>query len=131
MSSFEVYLDHETKLVKINAFGEFFQEDGEKIITAARTTATEYGYNIFYDFRQATTTVNLASWFNLPRDLEVFKKTETRRAKAVVLVAKTDKAVEGYKFFETVTENVGINFRVFFNEVEAIEWVTGKSLSAE
>ena len=125
-SSYEVLLDHENFLVKITAFGELYQKDGEEIITVARTTAAEYGYNVFYDIRQATTTVAFASWFHLPRKLEVFKDMKTRRVKAAILASKQDKAVGDYKFYETVTQNIGIQLRVFFNEDEALTWLKGK-----
>jgi hypothetical protein len=36
--------------------------------------------------------------------LEVFNKSDARKTKAAVIVSPTDKALEGYKFYETVTE---------------------------
>ena len=131
MNSFDVSLDHENRLVKITASGEFFQADGEKIITIARTTAAEHGYNALYDIRQATMTVNFASWYDIPRKLEVYKDLKTRRVKAALLVSPQDKAVEDYKFYEIVTDNVGLKLRVFFNEDEAFTWITGKPPSVE
>lgn len=129
MASFDVFLDHERRLVRITAFGELFQPDGEEIITTARTKAAEHQYNVLYDIRQATTTVNLANWFNLPRRLEVFHERKTRQVKAAVLVSPTDKAMEGYKFYEVVTDNLGIKLRIFFDETEAIEWLNRQSNS--
>jgi hypothetical protein len=123
MSTFEIFLDNERHIVKVTAFGELFQKDGEEIITAARTTAVEQSYNVLYDIRQATTTVAFASWFNLPRNLDVFKDTNAWRTRAAVLVSKQDKAIDDYKFYETVAANLGLKLRVFFEEAEAIEWV--------
>jgi len=123
MSPFDVFLDSERQLVKVVASGELFQSDGEKIITAAREKAAENNYNILYDIRNATTTVAFASWYRLPRDLDIFKNPKTRQIKAAVLVSQTDKALEGYKFYEVVTENVGLKLRIFFEETEALEWL--------
>ncbi len=123
MNSFDIFVDHNLKLVKITATGELFQADGEKIISLARETAAEHSYHVLYDIRQATTTVSFSSWFHLPRELEVFQKLPTRKVKAAVLVSAGDKAVEDYKFYENVMENLGIPLRVFFSETEALEWL--------
>ncbi|MGC2238095.1 MAG: hypothetical protein WA584_18180 [Pyrinomonadaceae bacterium] len=126
MSSFEVFIDAELRLVKVTAFGEFFQKDGEEIITTARKAAAEHDYNIIYDMRQATTTVAFASWFNLPRNLDVFKDIEPWRTRVAVLASKQDKALNDYKFYETVTGNLGLKIRVFFEETEAMKWLGEK-----
>ncbi len=115
MSSFGVSLDHELHLVRITASGTLYQKDGEKIITTARTAAAENNFNVLYDIRHATAVVSFASWFKLPRELDVLKNTKTRNLKAAVLASQNDKAVEEYKFYETVMANVGLNLRVFFN----------------
>jgi hypothetical protein len=123
MHTFEVFVEHELKLVKIVVQGEMFLEDGEKIITVARTTAAEHGYDVLYDLREATTTVPFASWFHLPRNLPVFQNPRTRRVKAAVLASPKDKAVDDYKFFELVSDNVGLKLRIFFNEEKALKWL--------
>jgi hypothetical protein len=123
MSHFEVYLDSERRLVRVVASGELFQKDGEKIISIAREKAAENGFDILYDIRAATTTVAFASWYKLPRELEVFKNPRARQAKTAVIVSRTDKALKDYKFYEIVTENVGIKLRVFFEENEALAWL--------
>lgn len=126
MSSFELFLDHARHLVRITAFGEFYQSDGEKMITTARLTAADHKYNVLYDIREATTTVNFSRWFTLPRELEVFKNRKARNVKAAILASKQDKAVKEYKFYETVTANLDINLRIFFDEKDALEWVLQK-----
>ena len=127
MSKFNVNLNHENQLVTITVAGEVFQKDGEEIITIARTTAAQHGYNLLYDMRQAKTSFQFVGWFELPRKLDVFKHLETRRVKAAILIRPDDNAAEGYKFYETVTGNVGISLRIFHNEDEAVKWLTGKS----
>ena len=128
MPFFEVFVDHQLKLVKITVTGEMFEADGKEIITVARTTAAEHGYNALYDISKATTTVPFASWFQLPRNLPVFQNLETRHIRAAVVASPHDKAVEDYKFFETVTHNMGIQLRVFFDEDEAIKWLQTDTL---
>ena len=123
MSSFDLLVDNKLKLIRITVIGEIFQAEGEKIITMARSTAVEHGFFVLYDIRQATTTVPFASWFHMPRNLPVFQNLQTKLVKAAVLASPQDKAVEGYKFYETVTANMGLSLRVFFNEEKAIKWL--------
>ncbi|CAN5437682.1 hypothetical protein BH10ACI1_BH10ACI1_19140 [soil metagenome] len=127
MNSLDLILDNERKLVKITAVGEFFQSDGEKLITLARTEAAEHGYNVLYDIRQATASVPFASWFELPGKLEVFKDPKKRQVRAAILASQNDKAVHEYEFYELVTDNLGINIRIFFKESEALEWLGKKA----
>ena len=131
MNSFEILVDPDLELVKIIASGELLQADGEKIITLAREAAAKYSYNVLYDIRGATTTVAFSSWFHLPRELSVFQSLPTRRVKAAVLCSPNDKAVEDYKFYQTVMENLGISLRVFFDETEAADWLRIKRKKRE
>ncbi len=123
MSAFDISLDSENRLVRVVASGELFQSDGEQLITTARQKAGETGYNILCDMRAATTTVAFVSWYRLPRELEVFKDPKARQAKTALLVSPTDKALDGYKFYEVVTDNVGLKFRIFFEEIDALKWL--------
>lgn len=123
MSSYEFYIDNENRLIKVFVEGEVFQSAGEEIITKAREQATDLEYNILYDMRAATTTVDFVSWYNLPRDLDVFHRSGARRIKVAVIIAKTDKALEGYRFYESVTDNLGFRLRIFFDEPEAFKWL--------
>lgn len=125
MSSFNILLDHENRLVKVNVFGELYLKLGEEIITKARTTAAEHCYNVLYDLRQSQTIVSYADLYNLPRRLDVYANPKTRRVKSAIILSPQDKAVEDYKFFEIVTDNVGLQLRIFFDEDEAGKWATG------
>jgi hypothetical protein len=123
MSSYKFYIDDEHRLVTVVVEGEVFQNAGEEIITKAREQATDLGYNIFYDMRGATTTVDFVNWYNLPRDLDVFHRSGARKIKVAVMISPTDKALEGYKFYESVTDNLGFKLRIFFDESEAFRWL--------
>lgn len=127
MSDFQVYVNHELKLVKITAAGELLREDGEKIITVARQTAAEHSYNLLYDIRLATSSISFARWFHLPRTLPVFQNSQSRNIAAAVLVSPDDKAVIDYKFYEVVTANLGFKLKIFFDENEALEWLRANS----
>jgi hypothetical protein len=123
MDSLDVSLDNKLRLVRVTATGELSQADGEKIVTSARKTAAEHNFDLLYDIRQATSNISLSSWFNLPRKLEVFKDFKTRLVNVAVLVSETDKGFSDYKFYEAVTENMGIKLRVFTDESEALQWL--------
>ena len=129
MSSFDIFLDHENQLVKITLNGELYLKLGEEIITTARKTAAEHRYNIVYDLRNAQTIVSYADLYNLARRLEVYNNPETRRVKSAILLSPEDKAMEDYKFYELVTDNVGLQLRIFVDETDAKKWATGKSPS--
>lgn len=127
MASFDVILDDDCRLVKIIANGIFLQADGEAAITKARLLAAERNYNVFYDMRNATTKVAFSDWYTMPRNLEVFKGNTTRQVKAAILTSIDDPALDDYRFYETVTANLGFRLRVFLEEAEAIEWTTTKT----
>lgn len=129
MSAFDVFLDHERHLVLVTAVGQLTKQDGEEIISTARTLAAEYSYYLLYDIRQATLKIDLASWYNFPRKLEVYQNLKTRMIKAAVIASPDDKALEDYKFYEVVTANLGIRLRFFFDEHKAVEWLTENMLA--
>lgn len=131
MAFFEVEIDDVRRLVKISASGVFFQEDGEKLISTARSAAAERNYNVLYDMRDATTKVPFASWYTMPRNLEVFKGDTTRKVKAAILTLETDKSLDDYRFYETVTANLGFRLRVFTDETEAIEWASANAARSD
>lgn len=125
MDSFEFDIDPERGLVQVRATGELLQEDGEQIITKARTRAAELGFNVLYDVRDATPKVPLANWFHLPRELGVFQESATRYVHAAVLITPGDHTEE-YLFYELVTKNLGLSVRIFFDETAALEWLEGQ-----
>ena len=126
MDSFFVKTDHEKGLVILVATGEITKSDGEKIITVARTTAAEYKYlAALYDLRQSRTSIPIVELFQLSRNLEVYKIQEMRTIKAAILISPDDE-VDKYKFYETVTDNLGIRLKIFFDESQALEWLAAK-----
>jgi len=119
---YTITLDTEKEIVNVVARGELDKKLGEEIITNARTAATEHHYHILYDVTQAKVEVTLIDWFFLPRTLPVLQNSEIRIIKAAVLIPPGDQE-SAYRFYETVTHNIGMNLRIFFKEEEAIKWL--------
>jgi hypothetical protein len=125
MGEYKITLDHSNAIVRVVATGNFDKYLGDKMITKTRIAASENGYNIFCDATKAKVNVSVIDWFNLPRTLPVLQDQNIRRIKSAILIP-SGKQAENYKFYETVTYNVGMNLRVFLDEEEAINWLTSK-----
>lgn len=119
---YTITLNHEWELVHVVARGEFSRELGDELITNARLEAAERQYNIVCDVRESTTRVAFADWYFLPRRLFVYRNEKMRSIKTALIVAQ-GKQEKTYRFFETVTRNLGLNIRVFFREEDALEWL--------
>ncbi|MFH1312418.1 MAG: hypothetical protein ABIJ00_04245 [Candidatus Eisenbacteria bacterium] len=117
---YAITLDKERCIVRLIVHGEIAKDVGERIITQARTTAAENQYNILCDVRQARVKASFADWFYLPRKLAVFQKT--RAVKTAILITSGQQEEE-YKFFETVTHNLGIGHKIFLQEDDALDWL--------
>jgi hypothetical protein len=127
MDSFDVFLIHDLRIVKVFVKGDVSESDGRKVISTARELASEHNYNILYDMREATINVPFAGWFRIPRDLDVFKKSNAKIIKAAIIITRMDNDLKGYRFYETVTYNLGFQIRIFFDENEAMEWLMSES----
>lgn len=125
MDSLDIAIDHVQNLVRVTAVGDIYQADGEKIITTARQTAAQYGYDVLYDVRRSNPKVPLARWFHLPRELTVFKEATTRNIRAAILITQNSD-VETFEFYELVTQNVGLKVKIFFSEDDALDWLKKK-----
>lgn len=119
---YSIDLDSERNLVRVVVCGEIRREDGEQIITRALSTAAKHGYNVFCDVRKATVKVTLVDWFDMPRTLRIFKNEKTRLINTAVLIYKGEQE-EGYRFYETVSHNLGRHVRIFLKEKDALEWL--------
>lgn len=128
MASYKLELNNSLSYIRVEAFGDIEQEMGEKIITEARTLASENNYDILYDMRAASSKVQLSDWFHLPRTLDVYRHKKARFISAAVLLAPDEKMPDQYKFFETVVGNLGFRLKIFFEENEALEWLAKKNL---
>ena len=121
---YTITLDHERGLVRVAAVGEFVRNRGDELITHASLKAAEHRYNILCDVRSANAKVSLADWFFLPRRLAVYRDVKTRSISTALVVA-AGRQERGYRFFETVTSNLGMNIRVFLDEKDALAWLAG------
>lgn len=122
MGDYDVLLDDDLKLVRVTARGHLSKPLGYEIITKARMLAAEKGYGILCDVRDAALQVGLGDWFFLPRELDVLQSGATRNVRVAVVIPP--EAVEEYRFYEDVTANVGLTFRVFLDEQAAVAWMT-------
>lgn len=121
MSQYEIFQDHELKLVRVVARGDLSRALGVEIITKARLLAAESGYNILYDMRDSVTRVAMFEWYDLPRTLDVLQKAETRRARVAVLYPAHSS--RDFLFYEDTAANAGLNVKVFLDEAEALAWL--------
>jgi hypothetical protein len=119
---YTITLDTEKEIVTVVARGKLDKKLGEEIISYARKAASEHRYQILYDVTQSKVDVSLIDWFFLPRTLPVLQNSETRIIRAAVLIPPGDQE-SAYRFYETVTHNIGMNLRIFFKEEEAIRWL--------
>ena len=115
-------LNHEQRLIYLVAKGEFDFETAGELITDARKQAAEHQYSIFCDVRESSAKVNLVDWFYLPRRLLVYKDWKTRRVRTAILV-RAGGQENAYRFFETVTNNLGLRIKIFLREEDALEWL--------
>jgi hypothetical protein len=127
MVSYNIEIDDELQLIRTVVTGTIKAGNGEHIITESRNAATENGYDILYDMTGSAAKISITSWFQLPRTLDVFKHATARLIKAAIIIPQDDQSIENYKFFETVTRNLGLSIKVFFTEGEALKWLDRKS----
>ena len=129
MLSYKIEPIDELWFVRVEVRGEFDRESGTKIITEARTLASDKNFNIFYDLRGAVSKVQLSDWFLVPRTLEVFQHKNARLTSVAVLLSRNDKTIDQYNFFETVTGNLGFRLKLFFEENDALDWLAAGILN--
>ena len=119
---YSLTLDPENELVRVAAWGVLSRADGEEIITEALSTASKKGYDVFCDVRKAEVKVTFADWFDMPRTLRIFRNEKTRLVSTALLISK-GKQEEEYKFYETVSHNLGRQVRIFLKEKDALAWL--------
>lgn len=127
MAHYSINIDDQRRLVLVDVSGKIVKTEGEKIISEARTLAGERSYDVIYDMRGSYSAVQISDWFRMPRNLAVFKSSKARLVKAAIVVSKDDRSLEQYRFFETVSKNLGFAFSIFFSFDEAVEWLSGST----
>jgi len=119
---YTITLDHDRRLVRVVTRGEIARDVGEDLITNARAEAAKYQYNIFCDVRESRAKVGLADWYFLPRRLLLYRKAKTANIKAAIIVS-AGRQERVYRFFETVTQNLGLSIKIFLEEEKALDWL--------
>lgn len=126
MAEYSITTDDERRLILVDVSGKIVKSEGEKIITDARTLAGERSYDVVYDMRGSYySAVQISDWFRMPRKLDVYKSANSRMVKAAIVVSEDDKSLDQYRFFETVSKNLGFAFRIFFSLDDAFFWLSG------
>ena len=120
--TYTITLDHDRGVVHVIGQGEFNRVLGDEVITKTLEIAAEYQYSILCDARQIKAKVGFSDWFLLPRRLAVYRNVKTRYIKTAIVIS-AGKQEKVYKFFETVTRNLGMNIRIFFQEEDALAWL--------
>ena len=122
IGEYTITVNRELEFVHVIARGEFPASLGEEMITKARKTAAQLRYPILCDVRESVAKVSLADWFMLPRRLWVYINAETRGVRTAIVVNPGNQE-KVYRFFETVTFNLGLRIRIFLKEEAAKEWL--------
>lgn len=125
MFSYRIDTDHERGIVRVSASGEAGLEEARKVITEARTTAAESGLPLLYDLRDVAVDVSLTEWFYLPRELEVLRDERTVGTRVAAILGSDPKQRAGYELYEAATHNIGLTVKLFYDEDEAVSWLTG------
>ena len=111
--------DENNHLVNLVVKGSMNKYDGEKVIVETRAFAAEKQCGILCDITHATINVNLADWFYLVRNKDVFPNVSTE--KTAILINPDKWKI--FKYVEDVTQNVGLKIRVFRKKDDAMAWL--------
>lgn len=118
-----IKIDTVKRVVRVLVSGIFDAEEAPLMTTDARRAASESGFNILYDIRQARPgKIENSDLFWLPRTVPALKEPQAPRVRiATVYLAPQRPIVD---FWETAFRNVGLNVRGFEDEDAAVAWLT-------
>jgi hypothetical protein len=106
-------------LIRISIHGIIDDSAAHSITTEAINLAGQNKCTRFlYDLREAGLKMTITELYLLPRDFKV-----SMGHKVAALIKQND-LEEKWRFLETVERNFGITMQVFFDENEAIDWLT-------
>ena len=121
-----VVLD-DLQLVRVNISGEMVAADLEGCYSA-RSTPDVRSYNSLYDFRNCIFHTSIFDLYNFPRTSPQMQAGGCKTVK-VALLTNRDENYEKLKFYETTSNNVGFNSKVFTCEQKAVVWLTNHNFS--
>ena len=120
---YKIDLDQDRKVVIVTVQGKISNKSGKEVITNARSSAEEYGYNILYDLRETELSISVADLFHLARNPEVLGNPKMKYVTRVAILSVPDDQNSNYNFYETTAHNAGLRVKVFMDEEEAYEWL--------
>jgi len=121
-----VVLD-DLQLVRVNISGEMVAADLEGCYRV-RSTPDVRSYNSLYDFRNCIFRASIFDLYDFPRTTPSMQVSDCKAVK-VALLTNQDENYEKLKFYETTSNNVGFNSKVFTCEQKAIIWLTNHNFS--
>lgn len=119
---YNLTVDEENRVIRLVVEGELNKNEGQMIIRETRKKAVDLELDILCDISQAKIKVTLADWFYLVRNRDIYP---SRPAGKTALLINPDSR-EIYQFFLNVSRNVGFNFKYFFTEEDALDWLSGR-----
>jgi len=124
--AFKISLDGERRVVNVVLTGIIDVSTAPVMVTEARSVATESGFNILYDFRNAVPgDVKNTDVFWFPRNIPALTKPDAGRTRTALL--HEPPARELAHFWETTFRNVGLQARAFEDEAAAYAWLAEKA----
>jgi len=119
---YNLTVDEENRVIRLVVEGELNKNEGQMIIRETRKKAVDLELDILCDISQAKIKVTLADWYYLVRNRDIYP---SRPAGKTALLINPDSR-EIYQFFLNVSRNVGFNFKYFFTEEDALDWLSGR-----
>ena len=117
--TYEISEDEDNNLVNLVVHGSLNKFEGQMVIKETRALAAEKKCGILCDITNATFNVNLADWFYLARNKDVYPDISLEKT-AILINPDSWKL---FKFVEDVTQNVGLKIRIFIKKDDAMDWL--------
>jgi hypothetical protein len=119
---YAIAFDESRGLVRVTVIGVVDANLAPTMVAEARAAAMDRGFNILYDFLQATPgNVGTGDVFWYPRKIPVLAGQEARRVRIAVL--HRPEVAPLMAFWETAFTNAGLTARAFESEAQALAWL--------
>ncbi len=133
MGSFSVHLKSERGIIIAEHRGSWTYEEGnelvEKVIRLARRSKVQ---KAIFDHRRLKVNFSTLESFERGKYILLSEAPNYLQKVALVYSARNTETIDGYRFFEAVLRNRGVNIRIFADKMqEAVIWLSGDSHRAE
>lgn len=113
----ELHIDEAAGIIKVRSYGVVSRDDIAASMDQIRKAIAEQGiHRVLVDTLEQET---------MPGTIDVFHLFSTlpKSLRAAIVVRADQSTAKSQKFAETVSQNRGINVRVFHTEEEALAWL--------